>query len=337
MKRLMIIVIFLVVGVFSFAEVAVVMPEIDNPLTMAVDDQQIYVVQKAEIFVYSAKDYKFKFKFGQAGEGPKEFKTSPGGEGVMVFPQKDALVINSPGKLSLYKKDGKFIKEMKLPPGLGSNLLQPVGDNYVSMNIAVKMTGEISAIADLFDADLNKIKGIYHKKMMSLNNMEFPPKNFVCYAQGNRFVILEMSDDVSVGIFDETGKQVASIKEKTEKLDVYEGYKERVYETYKTMPDTKPVFEMLKSRIKFLNKFPAVQNMFLGDGKIYLQSYREKDSKIEYNIYDFNGKLLKKAFLPLHYLYGIRVVPQAFRNGKLYQLVENEEDEEWELHITKAL
>lgn len=322
---------------FSFAKVAAVMPEIDNPLTMAVDSQQVYVVQKAEIFVYSAIDYKFKFKFGQAGEGPKEFKISPGGEGVMIFPQKDVLVINSPGKLSIYNKDGKFIKESKIPPGLGSNLLQPVGANYVSMNVVVKMTGDIDAIADLFDAELNKIKGIYHKKMMSFNSMEFPAKNFACYAQGNRFVILEMSNDISVSIFDETGKQVASIKQKTEKIDVTEGFKERVYETYKTMPDTKPVYEIIKARIKFLKEFPAVQNLYLGDGKIYLQSYLEKDDKVEYLIYDFGGKFLKKVFLPVHFLYGFRHTPLAFRDGKLYQLVENEDEEEWELHITKTL
>ena len=56
-----------------FAE-EVTLLEIFNPSSIKVDDQNIYIAQGENIFIYSAKDFKLIKKFGRLGEGPQEFK-----------------------------------------------------------------------------------------------------------------------------------------------------------------------------------------------------------------------------------------------------------------------
>jgi hypothetical protein len=47
---------------------------------------------------------------------------------------------------------------------------------------------------------------------------------------------------------------------------------------------------------------------------------------------DMQGKLVKKIFLPVSFMNVLDIYPYTVAGRKLYQLIENE-DEEWELHI----
>ena len=64
-----------------------------------------------------------------------------------------------------------------------------------------------------------------------------------------------------------------------------------------------------------------------------MQTYKKKDNESEFVILDMKGKPVKKTFVPLadknvfeSYLYSIH-------KGKIYQLVENLDKEEYELHV----
>lgn len=51
--------------------------EILKPVTINLDKDQVYITEGASIYIYSSIDFKFIKKFGQAGEGPREFKLIP--------------------------------------------------------------------------------------------------------------------------------------------------------------------------------------------------------------------------------------------------------------------
>jgi hypothetical protein len=70
----------------------------------------------------------------------------------------------------------------------------------------------------------------------------------------------------------------------------------------------------------------------------YVQTYKAKENKEEYVIMDLKGNIIKRVYIQkfdnvtltgkmlgtkLHTIY----------NDKLYYLVENEDEEEWELHV----
>jgi hypothetical protein len=69
--------------------------------------------------------------------------------------------------------------------------------------------------------------------------------------------------------------------------------------------------------------------------KIYARTYRRKDGKAEFFIFDFSGKLLKHLYLPLADMNLLKTAPFHICNDVLYQVIENMEKEHWVLHSTK--
>lgn len=66
-------------------------------------------------------------------------------------------------------------------------------------------------------------------------------------------------------------------------------------------------------------------------------SNKQKKGTGEYEAYVFDarsGKFLKTIHLPLKHFNILEEFPFDIQNGTLYQVVENEEEEEWEFHVT---
>jgi hypothetical protein len=67
-----------------------------------------------------------------------------------------------------------------------------------------------------------------------------------------------------------------------------------------------------------------------------VQTYNKKDKKTEFYVFTPTGEFLGRVFLPIigeeEFTYQLQTIYE-FKNGKLYQLVENEDTEEWEVHI----
>ena len=57
-----------------FAARVIPFPELLSPELIRVDENKIYITEKANIYIYSKKDFKLVKKFGKKGAGPEEFK-----------------------------------------------------------------------------------------------------------------------------------------------------------------------------------------------------------------------------------------------------------------------
>ncbi|UCE20753.1 MAG: hypothetical protein JSV46_00510, partial [Candidatus Aminicenantes bacterium] len=89
--------------------------------------------------------------------------------------------------------------------------------------------------------------------------------------------------------------------------------------------------------IKNLNlpkHFPAIRNFSIQDDKIYVLTFKRESNANEVLLFDIKGNLLKKVFLPIRTMNPEHLSPFSFYKDKFYQLVFNEETENWELHIT---
>ncbi len=80
--------------------------------------------------------------------------------------------------------------------------------------------------------------------------------------------------------------------------------------------------------------------MLVRNGKIYIRTYITQNDKEKYHIFDLKGKELKTVFLPKPMLASLvtRLVSRIVRffdidKDTFYYLVENEDEEEWELHF----
>jgi hypothetical protein len=63
-------------------------------------------------------------------------------------------------------------------------------------------------------------------------------------------------------------------------------------------------------------------------------TWKREKGKNEFFIYDMQGKVLGKRMIPFRYETDLSPYPSMVENGKLYQLVENQKSEDWELYIS---
>jgi hypothetical protein len=328
---------------FSFtlqSEVVATFPELMKPYFMAVDDIQLYVIDKEKIYIYSLTDYKLKTTFGKKGEGPQEFRLSRGGEGLMIFPKSEVLLVNSLGKLSFFTKDGKYLKEIKLPSNMSQStpMVQTFGKNYVGLGSFVNQKEQgFSVGAILLDEQLQKIKVLTKVPFMKGGKMTFPLTFPAVAVMEDKIITPGESNRFSVYIFDKAGNKTVEISRNYKPLKVNDKYKEDVFKFYKNSPETKAFFEIIKKMLAFDGHFPPIQNFWTADNYIYIQTYLEQDGQYEFFVYDLKGKLVKRLFLHYKLISVLRPNPTAFKNNTCYQLIENEDEEIWELHIQKIL
>lgn len=342
-KYLGVLVIVAVLTLFTgavHAEKLATLNEILKPDYLAVDKEQIYVVQGAEVFIYSLKDYKLITKFGKAGEGPQEFKINPFNPlaSVLVFPYQDELVINSLGRVSTFSKKGEFIREMSTKDPMLS-YVRPIGDGYIGMKTTAgaQFKNMTQAVA-LYDKDFNKKKDVYALQAMKDGKSVQPQVNTFFQLTSGK-IVLSGEDEFVVNIYNSSGEKISSIKRDYKRLKLTDEFKKRYFkileEAFKNLPPT--FFEQYKKSIFFKDYFPAVQFAYAADNTVYILTYDENDDMVETFVYDINGKFLKRTMLPLSFK-GLRYVFLRYiKNNHLYQFIENEEEETWELHGMKIL
>ena len=95
-----------------------------------------------------------------------------------------------------------------------------------------------------------------------------------------------------------------------------------------------PIYERYYKNIVFPEFFPAIRDMRISDEKIYVISYQKEKELIKTLIFDLKGKPIKTVPLPLKDMDVKSIYPFTIKNGKLYQLVEDFDNENWYLHVT---
>ncbi len=334
MKQCFIFIVVIIVTMTLSGKKLATLPGLSNPFYMAVDDRQFYVTDGPTISIFSLKDFTLKKKFGKAGEGPQEFNVPPTGmSGLMVHPQDDSLVINSPGKVVFFNKDGEYIKEIKSSLGMMGNMFQPLGNRFAGMGFSMGENQTMTLTINIFDGKLTKIKEIYSQPFFKGGNMEFPMVTPVFYALDNKIITPAGQKEFAVDVLDAYGNKLASIRREYKLLKVTDDYKKGVHETFKLI--MKEGYAAFKNRMTFSDEFPPIQVFYVDNQKIYIQTYSKKDDRYEFFIYDFKGKFLKQLYLPVTNRNAFMSYPTAIKNNMLYQVIENEDEEEWELHATK--
>ena len=77
----------------------VILPHVNGPNNIAVDEEKIYITQRATIYIYSRNDYRFIGRFGKKGEGPGEFRLDDDNT-VFLGVRSNDLIVNSVGRIS---------------------------------------------------------------------------------------------------------------------------------------------------------------------------------------------------------------------------------------------
>lgn len=316
-------------------ENVVKLTEINKPGNIVVDGGQILISEFPVVYVYSQKDFRFITKFGKSGEGPREFNQYIR---IQKDPENpDKIVIGSHLKISYYSRDGKFISE-KRPKGAGfANVYKPFGKNFVSYGGYQDKEKKINyATVELYDSNMKKIKQVYKEPQFFQQGRKLNPLRtwgawFRLYKDQ---IFITGEKEGYVMIYDYNGDKSGEIKVVLDKLNVRGSDEKRYHEFFRTDPQMRNFYEQFKQQIEFPSSFPVIRGMDVVDDKLYVNGYQNPDGKTEFAVYDLKGNLLKsKVYLIIPEATARDLYPYTIKDGKVYQLVDDVDEEIWELRI----
>jgi hypothetical protein len=323
---------------FQLAAQMVPLPGLINPDSITVDNHHIYITDRETIYIFSVVDFKLKTKFGKAGEGPKEFKINPTTVAkLLVDIQPDTIMVNSNHRVSFFTKDGKYLKEIQIGSAYAGNLKQ-IGHHYVGYSISRKTKTWYLTI-NLYDAAFHKLKEIFRTEYYVQANKKFNLVKVGCgnarlavYTVYNEKIFVEGHENV-IHVFNKEGNEEYIIKLDYDRLKVSETHKKEIVEDLYTIYKG----PMMRNRIKKNGYFPeyfTARIFKIADNRIFIPTYKKQNGKNEFIILDLKGNVQKKIYLPFKDRQLLLAYPYAIKGNKLYQLFENDETGEWELHIT---
>lgn len=331
----------------SFASTSTVarFPQLGNPKNLIVDGNQVIITDYPYIYIYSLEDYSLLKKFGSRGMGPGEFyidkeDLSLKATGLLTVVHSDRIVVSSMGRLSFFNRSGEFLEMISKNRYGGARKLIPLGSRFVGFQVDRGKGDKLSAVLSRYDENLKKgkemfrcdfwvprIRGDIHFFRRTADSILFKVyDNTLFTAEGG-------ADKFLIDVFDSNGKKRYSIQRDYEKIKVTEGFIKKVHNYFRFK--FKRGLEPNLKRTKFPDYFPAIRHFTVSDKKIYVITHKKSGDNSEIIVLDLPGNLLKKVMVPVkeknvEYLY-----PYSIHGGKLYQIVENEETEEWELHVTE--
>lgn len=323
-----------------FAGKIIEFPDLVNPGAINIVGNEIFIVDGCTVKIYSLKTFKLETKFGRKGEGPGEFKWSPGN--VMVLP--DYVFIDQFERIYWFSRQGELIKEKK--KSRSSRFIPFNSGNFIVIEEkAGEKPGKINRSIAIYDSELRKIKEPY-KIETNMSSMVVNPalnnKNYKhqmiehfwgvdCDRGSKKFSVADTRKGCYFEVFSENGSKLYTINKKVEKIRLTEAYKKRRLESFKKF--TGPMWESINKRtFVFPEFFPSILTFLIKDGKIYVSTYNRKNNKTEFIVLDLQGNILKKTFIPVKLVY--QGIPGfTISKGKFYQIIDNEDTEVWELHI----
>lgn len=327
------------------SETVVPLPEVNQPDTVVVDANHVYVVDKYVISIYSLKDFTLVKKLGRRGEGPGEFRIHPGGI-ITIDVRSEKMVITSNHRISFFDKSGKYLREIN---NITARALHPFGKGFVGNENVFDGDGIRFYTVNLYDPDIKIYRQLYRMKSFvqpesgqgwMLYQASFPSTVF---CDGHLFVN-GMTTEFVIHKFNAAGQQVKVIKMDLKRLEFTDQHQQTVLERYQTNPSTRPDFPWWKQNIHFPKFFPAILSLSSDRQRLYVRTYQTKEGKSHFIILSPTGEKIKTVFLQIGRSFRkyplpfseLASAPYTFHEGHLYQVLENDDTETVELHIQKV-
>jgi hypothetical protein len=308
-----------------------------KPDMILAGNNKLYVMEKTSIFIYSLKDFKLIKKFGREGEGPGEFLARPFGPPMSMSFVNGELVVNSNNKLSYFDEMGNFKRERK---ALANLVLFQLKDRFVAVGPTPDPNSKFRISYRLLSDDFKELKNLYHTDI-SVNPQDdvILPLSAIghnpCYRD---MVVISASDtDFVIDIFDTEGNKIRRITKDFEKVKIPEKFKQDVHNWFKNESMFKEFYKSIKGFIKFKDYFPAIRDIHLADDTIHVVTHKRKNGLWEFILLDLKGNEKKRIYIPLDRYIPFTYYPLLYteKNGTLYSLTEDEDQETWRLQVIK--
>lgn len=221
-----------------------------------------------------------------------------------------------------------------------SRRVEPFGPYFAGMSYSgFRGNGDPTMSIVRYNAKLEKDKTLYsrpftprrRRRNVSTKINDF--KEIFEYALGEKRVYIMDSQEFEIRMVDTEGKKLAPIKMDYKNISMNSALKKSWMDYYKYIR-YKDSWDRMKNRLELPDQFPAIRDIHYSEGKIYVLTYKKEKENTEFFIFDAaSSKLDKKVMVPLMEMNTAEYYPYTIKGSKLYQLVEDEDEEEWILHI----
>ncbi len=310
------------------------LPEVSNPDYIVMDNIQLLIADTTkQLHVYSTKNFKYERQLLKRGEGPGEALGT-----AFVWTSPNYIYLYCLGKNLFFARDGKFIKEFRTPSNR-TTYVRPVDDKFICLNRKIndKTSGSLYDIS-LYsysppnDMKFEKLLYCYEIPKITTKGNKKPFRTIIDRRDviifENRIFIGDSERGLFVQVHDLNGNRLYQIRLDSEKIKVPQDYGKDL----KKETGDNPKWNWFNNEYYYNQPeyFPGFYGFFIGKNKIYFLTYKKVDNNREVIICDWNGKSVRKKYIPWidFQLYRIYTI----WNDKFYWLVENEDIEEWELH-----
>ncbi|MCP4152651.1 MAG: hypothetical protein GY757_33250 [bacterium] len=316
----------------AFPGTSATLPGLLKPFEIVCDSRQIYIAEESCVTIFALDSFKLIKKFGQEGEGPREFKKWI----FFIDLQSDSLLVQSSGRLSFFKKDGSFIKQFTIiPTGL---YFKPLNKNFVNL----KFSGDknrLFYLFNLYDNEQRLVKNILRFKSPNQKAKDYNPISGsrlpIFYTYKDKVFIENQEQNGTIMVFNRNGEQLFVIDQKISQVNV-SAFRENKYKVFfKSQSAASQSFSSTTRKYNYPDYFPLTRFFHVADDKIYILTFKEENQNRELLVFDLEGKLLQKKMLPIREKNVFELYPYTITQGKVYQIIENEESEEWELFCWK--
>ncbi len=305
---------------------------------MYADKEQLFLIdsngdpdeRKTHIYVYSLKDYSLLFTFGGVGEQPGKFLIQKG-HNVNLSVRPDLLSVSSTGKVSTFKRDGTLVGEIAIPQGDHFGF-QPFGRGHVGTE-SYKENDKYYYHVMLYDSVLNVTKKLSRHENARIAFYT----GFFYDVRGDRLYVVGRTRDFDIDVYDIEGELIQTIHHDYERVSVTADQMEALLDIYRTNPAWAPYFEEIKKSLKYPERHQAIQRLYVDNEHIYVITRNQVEGRRDIWVLDLDGSLKRKTMVPFSMKTAFMWNPCVFRNGRLYQLIQDQETQKWELFETNIL
>ena len=320
--------------------------EVINATAMEIDGNELFVLDQEIVYVYSLENFQLLRKFGRKGHGPGEFVHYPITP-VMMQLFDDKVLLGRLNKIAIYSRSGKLIKE-KIFRFLFGQFLS-ISENFVVTVIRFgKPYGEKSKVlVKLFDPSFKEIKTIYVKEyepedddfLAKVGYQIFRPTRVFVEISGDKLFVFDPDLGFPVKVFNKDGEHVKDIFIYCEKVKMNESFKKEIIDWINIKPGLKSFLDEWNLKVAFPEYFPMLRSFTVEGDKLYGYSYYKQDNLSEFILIDMSkNQLVKKFHLPPAERAPVQLSFNriyTIKDYKYYYLVDNYEEETWELHMTE--
>lgn len=310
-----------------------------KPSMMDIANGEIFILDGFSIKVFSLGDYSFLREFSKQGEGPGEINAMNDTDLTMIVKGKKIL-LNSVHKIIIFDKSGKVIREKKFRELVVEAI--PFKKGYViTFNKWIDATAH--AITKIYDESLDEVKGIYKARLpqsYKIQKFSIPPLTTYVRCTKDKIFMFDQNKD-TISVYNHKGDPQGEIAFKHERVIANKAFKNKVLKDLNEKRNKKipeDAFKKFLGMVYIPEILPVFKNSWIIDDRIYIHTWREKGNKGEFIILDMSGKVKDKKLLPGSTQLKIKLNPTStftFYEGEYYYLLENLDQEEWELHKMK--